>query len=147
MNKEIDIDKIAIDKSVCGYLWMSNSEEPVVFHNPDVLKDFLKSIDDVTNPFIVEGQLYFEEEKKSYSIRYTDSRHHIVEYNLDKVPAEWKSDEKKELIAHGRLKVSKLIFKQFWKPEKDSLCEGMEVLVPGAFVFVGFKNNNQEDKI
>lgn len=47
-----------------GYLWYSDQTEPETYNN----KPVELILDEKRNPFIIEGQLYSEEEKKSISI-------------------------------------------------------------------------------
>jgi CRISPR type III-associated protein (TIGR04423 family) len=141
MNKQINITEIPKDKNYEGYLWMSDAKKP----QTDSFDKWL-NIADNNNPFIVEGQLYSEEVKKSYSIKYVDGKHIVVEYDLNKIPDNWISEDSdvKKFIPNRLGKVSKVLFRQYWKPEKDELCEGMETLVPAAYVFVGFEYNKEE---
>jgi CRISPR type III-associated protein (TIGR04423 family) len=132
------LSDIKIDDSYVGYIWPSNCNKPVV-------KEFdLVKYNDGSNPFIVEGQLYSKIAEKSYSIKYVDGQHIVVEYDLKQLPKDY---DVKTYIPHRIDGVSKIIFKQYWRPRKDELCEGMEVLLPAAYVFVGFEyNKEKEDK-
>jgi CRISPR type III-associated protein (TIGR04423 family) len=127
------LSDINIDASYVGYIWLSNSSKPIT-------SDFdLSAYNDNSNPFVVEGQLYSETKQLSYSIKYVDGKHIVSEYDLKNMLREY--DEKK-FIPHRIDGVSKILFRQYWEPEKDKddLCAGMSVLVPAAFVFVGFEN-------
>jgi len=116
-----------------GYLWLSDQKMPAI----DSLNEILKNIFDSSNPFIVEGQLYSKNENKSYSIKYADGKHHVTEYDLNAATS--KSEIKTYLSnIEG---VSKLNFRQYWELKSDELCEGMNVLMPTAFVFIGFEYN------
>jgi CRISPR type III-associated protein (TIGR04423 family) len=144
MHRQINITEIPKDIAYEGYLWLSDSTTPIVVtkqQNLTGLGDLLglsHPIDDDSNPFIVEGQLYAPKEHLSYSIRYTDGRHIVIEYDLNKdVP---KVVDDKSFIAHRLPGVSKLKFRQYWKEQKDALCEGMTTLVPADCVFVGFED-------
>ena len=121
-----------------GYIWPSNSKNPDEYHQPC---QYALSFDDNSNPFIIEGQLYSASAKKSYSIKYVDGRHIVVEYDLNRMPGDWESDEKDDLkkFIPNRLKASKIVFRQYWEPRKDKFCEDMQTLQPAAFVFVGFE--------
>jgi CRISPR type III-associated protein (TIGR04423 family) len=133
------LSDIKIDSSYVGYIWPSNSNKPE-------LKDFdLSKYSDENNPFIVEGQLYSKTAEKSYSIKYVDGKHIVTEYDLKLLPEEY---DLKEFIPNRIIYgVSKILFRQYWMPRKDELCEGMEVLVPAAYVFIGFEyNKEKEDK-
>jgi CRISPR type III-associated protein (TIGR04423 family) len=142
MNRFINITDIPKDKNYEGYLWLSDAKEP----QTDSFDKRL-GITDTSNPFIVEGQLYSEEAKKSYSIKYIDGKHLITEYDLENIPDGWISEESDEKsFIPNRIKASRLLFRQYWKLQKDDLCEGMETLIPAAYVFVGFINNEKEDR-
>ncbi|MDR1371261.1 MAG: TIGR04423 family type III CRISPR-associated protein [Dysgonamonadaceae bacterium] len=135
MKKIVDIPN---DKKYIGYIWMSDSDCPLEFHNPTVLNREL-SIDENDNPFIIEGQLYCKEEggfEKSYSIKYTDGAYIVTEYDLNEFHRDKASIK---FFIPNRIKASKLKFEQYWKSEPDELCEGMEVFNPGPLVFVGFE--------
>lgn len=120
-----------IEKSkYSGYLWKSDQKAPEVIFEEE--REFI--LDDKQNPFIVEGFLCNDE--TSYSIRYVDGKHLVSKFILSELPKEftpqiYTPNFKKE-------GVSGLKFRQYWKPERDDLCEGMEVLKPAQFVFVGF---------
>jgi CRISPR type III-associated protein (TIGR04423 family) len=132
------LSDIKIDGSYVGYIWPSNSNKPE-------LTDFdLSKYSDDRNPFIVEGQLYSETGEKSYSIKYVDGKHIVTEYDLKLLPKEY---DFKKFIPNRIDGVSKILFRQYWMPRKDELCEGMEVPVPAAYVFAGFEyNKEKEDK-
>ena len=140
MKQILDIPK---DKKYVGYLWMSDCKYPLEFRDPTDLRDKL-SINETCNPFIIEGQLYCKEAdgyEKSYSIKYVDGRYLVVEYDLNEIRKNFVLNDMKhiETFIPNRIKASKLKFAQYWKAVTDELCEGMDVLIPGPFVFVGFE--------
>jgi CRISPR type III-associated protein (TIGR04423 family) len=167
MHRQINITEIPKDIAYEGYLWLSDSTTPIVvtkhITSPVIANEVKQSHNDIpvianevkqshkqeiasclamtndnSNPFIVEGHLYAPKEQLSYSIRYTDGRHIVIEYDLNKdVP---KDIDEKSFIAHRLPGVSKLKFHQYWKEQKDALCEGMTTLVPADYVFVGFED-------
>ena len=147
MNNKIKISDIPCDIKYIGYLWMSDKPHPLEYHTPSVLKEILEGFSDTTNPFIIEGQLCDEKTEVSYSIKYVDGKYIVIKYDLKNIPEGWIPDEEdKEYISNSRLRASKILFRQYWKPEiedsadvNESLCLGMPVLVPGPLVFVGFK--------
>lgn len=61
-----------------GYLWYSDQKEPKVFNN----ELFELEIADNENPFIVEGQLYDEENRASISIKYVDGNYIVNKYKV-----------------------------------------------------------------
>ena len=164
MNKKIDdLTQIPKDNEYEGYLWMSDSEKPTVLKNEKleslklVIRDSSRTItfneiSNTSNPFIVEGQLYCKPESLSYSIKYVDGKHLVIEYDLKNAPAGF---DEKRFIPNRMDDVSRLKFQLYWKVEPDetgeSLCEGMGTYVPAAYVFVGFikkitKGGNENDK-
>lgn len=119
-----------IEKSLyTGYLWYSDEKEPKIFINEEVNSSF----DDDENPFIVEG--WFTDRKTSYFVQFIDGKHEIFKYDLDKLAG--LENKEKEFIPSFK-GVDKLIFRQYWRPVQDNLCENMQVLVPAEFVFEGF---------
>lgn len=116
-----------------GYVWLSDET------NPRKLKDARFDASIVAeNQFIIEALLWSESEKTSIQIRHTD-KYLIHKIELDKLPENAALVERKYL-AHRVEGVKKLIFKQLWQPERDPLCEGMEVLMMKAQIFVGFES-------
>lgn len=133
--------KIIIDLTAeyQGYLWFSDSAEPKVYDGELIDSTLFDSV----NPFIIEGYLYNSDKNVSYSIKYVDGETIVKEYSCD---ALFKNNAEKLFYAN-RMGDRLLKFLDVWTPEKDPLCEGMEVLQPKAKVFVGFENlNKKEDK-
>ena len=118
-----------------GYLWYSDKCTPDV----KMGEEFEIELNEDTNPFIVEGQLF--DGKKSISLKYVDGKYLVKKYNLD----ELNGIETTEQTFHAhRMDNKKLKFKQYWRPQPDELCEGMRVLQPEELVFVGFNNDKEE---
>ena len=118
-----------IDKSkYSGYLWYSNEQSPEILPSSGQL-----DTDDVSNPFVVEGQLVDSE--KSISIKFVDGKYLVKEYLL----ADYANITPVEYIPNRMTGVKSVLFKRAWKPVNDDLCEGWEVLQPAELVFVGFK--------
>lgn len=138
MNKYIKIKDIPQDINYEGYLWMSDSDTPQMVN----LGGILKEMSDENNPFIVEGQLYAKNEGLSFSIRYVDGKHVVVSYDLN---AGDDCYDEKSFVANRLSNVSRILFRQYWKAQQDELCEGMAVLVPAGFVFVGFEYSNKSE--
>lgn len=149
MNKIINITDIPKGGKYEGYLWISDSDKPKVEirnqQSEGLLTKILSEIIDNSNPFIVEGHLYDEVNKKSYSIRYVDGRHIVVEYNLNNLPSDY---ERVSFIGNRLDGVSNIKFIRYWKTELDILCECMETFVPAGYVFEGFEynKNTKEEK-
>lgn len=132
-----------------GYLWYSDSNKPVIFVNGKAInndtqinfsEDYV--IQDGTNPFIIEGQLF--DNNISYSIKFLDGRYMIKKFDLSKMKGEYD-----ELVFLGnRISVSNksswLKFRQYWKEKTDDIfCMGMYVMQPAERVFVGFKEEEE----
>lgn len=117
-----------------GYIWLSDQTNPIVLH--DESYDFSTIAE---NPFIMEALLYCKENDFSIMVKHTGS-YVIRKYNLQAWRAKADTEAPKEYLPH-RLgtSVKKLKFSQFWKEEKDSLCEDMKVLKLKATIFTGFK--------
>lgn len=123
-----------------GYIWLSDKEKPIVLINKT--HDFSK-VD--VNPFIIEALLWNEEEQVSVMVRHS-GRYHVHEYKIKELKQSGELVNKEYLphqLEHSDKTVKKVKFKQVWLPEKDPLCEGMEVLTMKALVFTGleFENN------
>lgn len=130
-----------------GYLWMSDSDKPVVYSGGNLLKsDGLELIDD-KNPFVIEGQLYDADTKISVSIKYVDGHYIVKDYSVADDNRQTQPDEKKT-VKHKYFQGNKmdgqtLHFHEVWRPEADILCEGMHVLRPAELIFVGFENRKE----
>ena len=117
-----------------GYVWLSDSEKPEVYNN----KAANLVLDGGVNPFIVEGQLYDVEQKKSYSIRYVDGRYIVSSTSIS--DADYDSPNEIKAYFPNRMDNLKLKFLRYWQPVKDKNCLGMEVLTLTKNVFIGFEN-------
>lgn len=127
-------NKMKIEKSIYdGYIWYSDKSEPEVFQE----KDFEFDADKIDNPFIIEGQLYDDQKKISYSIKFVDGKYICKKYEVESTDFNKKDVEIKTFHAN-RMDDLKLQFLQYWKEEDDELCEGMKVLQPAELVFIGF---------
>ncbi len=119
-----------------GYLWYSDQKEPKVIDN----KEFELEISDNENPFIVEGQLF--DGRNSISIKYVDGKYIVKPYEVK--DEDYNSPNTVKEFLPNRMKgVERLYFLEYWKPQKDNLCEDMKVLQPAELVFVGFKNKEE----
>lgn len=123
----------------CGYIWMSNKKMPEIING-----NFTKLLDNTTNPFIIEGQLYDAEKGVSYSIKFVDGDYLILRFDVKKEDFNNKDNEIKEFYANRIEGHKKLCFLQYWRSKKDEMCCDMDVLEPAELVFVGF--NDKEDE-
>jgi CRISPR type III-associated protein (TIGR04423 family) len=152
MNEKNELSKIPSDCEYEGYIWMSNQKYPE--SDSSKLNEML-NIADTDNPFIMEGQLYCGSRQKSYSIKHVNGKHIVIGYDLNELNGKIKTEkwEKEEIffLPNRITNATKLRFYQYWKPESDIFCEnidnkdeGMQVLIPSAFVFAGYKKNKEE---
>ena len=116
-----------------GYLWMSNQEKPKVYQ----AKPLEVNLDEQSNPFIVEGQLYDLEKKESYSIKYVDGRYLICIHKVE--PAKTGQVIEETNYLSNRMSNLWLNFLRYWEEKTDENCMGMPVLTLTKSVFVGFK--------
>lgn len=122
-----------IEKSkYVGYLWYSNAQKPELYFG----EEYAFTFDDNKNPFVIEGWL--TDGKTSIQIKYVDGKHLLKKYNIEELKKSIPNIVSKSYYPAFK-GVSKLEFLQFWRPELDEFCEGMQVLRPAEFVFVGFK--------
>ncbi|MCQ2974325.1 MAG: TIGR04423 family type III CRISPR-associated protein [Bacteroidales bacterium] len=125
-----DIDKT---QKYEGYLWYSDKETPDVYEDK-VLGEFIKT----NGSFIVEGQLYDREHRKSYSIKYLGGNYLVNAFDVDDNDFNIEGIDKYYLS--NKMGNRQLHFLQYWDEVKDDNCPGMKVLQPTRLVFVGFEN-------
>ena len=133
--KPIKISNIPQSK-YSGYIWRSGSTNPDYFES----KEFLEPLDDKGNDFIVEAQLWDGSAKSSISVKYVDGRYIALKYdNVDVKTIEESKPDDADIVEYyaNRMPGYKLKFIQYWDSDEDPLCLGMQVLQPGAIVFVG----------
>lgn len=123
-----------------GYLWKSDEEFPEVLYGNEE-KGWL--LDETKNPFIIEGRLWDSANKRSISINYIDGSYQIADYDVNDKELADKS-QRELYIPHKIEKTGKLVFLRRWQCEKDKLCEGFEILIPGDLIFVGFEKKEEE---
>lgn len=124
-----------------GYLWYSDQTEPETYNN----KPVELILDEKRNPFIIEGQLYSEEEKKSISIKFIDGKYIVKTYDFNArrfiAPdsAVMTEGGVEQYIANSRLNLSQpLNFIRVWRTVKDNINDNWETLRPTGLVFKGF---------
>ena len=136
-------DKIEKSQYV-GYLWKSDSPTPIVL-NPAQEYEYIPVNSE--NPFIIEGLLYDEKNKISYSIIYVDGEYIINKYDIKELNQSEKCE--KEFLAHPNIGSNiKLLFYEYWSlapnnpdtlDSPDERYEGLSILKPAEFVFYGFQ--------
>lgn len=132
------IDKIENlpDTKYHGYVWMSDEKVPRKIESKSEIPTGTQ------NPFIVEGYLKSEDGKISISLTAMNGELKIYQFDLQTInalPVEQKTES--AYLTH-RYDDAKIKFITVWLPEKDKLCEDMEVLQPKMRVFNGFELEN-----
>ncbi len=124
-----------------GYIWYSDSKRPEVLTGDKEYGGFTP--DAAANPFIIEGNLWDDDNRTSISIRYADGRYYIHRTVLTSEEVKGTTDHStvKTYVAHHIDGYKYLRFAQLWEPRTDPMCEGMEVLEPSKLVFIGFTND------
>lgn len=124
-----------------GFLWRSDNN-PHTVEVYDGSKDISEiNLNASENPFVVEGQLYDDGKKKSYSIKYVDGLYWLRVYDVKKLDAEVNEEDIQEYkyIASFDDAPGRLYFKEYWREKEDPQCLVFKSLCPTEFVFVGFK--------
>lgn len=124
-----------------GYLWYSDQTEPRI----SIDKDIELHLDEKINPFVIEGQLYSDEEKKSISIKFIDGKYIVKTYDFNArrfiAPdsAVMTEGRVEQYIANSRLNLSQpLNFIRVWKTVEDKINDNWRTLRPTGLVFKGF---------
>lgn len=124
-----------------GYLWYSDQTEPRTF----IDKDIELHLDEKINPFVIEGQLYSDEEKKSICIKFIDGKYIVKTYDFNArrfiAPdsAVMTEGGVEQYIANSRLNLSQpLNFIRVWRTVKDNINDNWETLRPTGLVFKEF---------
>lgn len=119
-----------------GYIWWSDKAEPEIIQNkPVVLKN-----EEI--PFIIEGQLFDDKSKISYSIKYVDRQYILKDYIV--AEKDYESPNVVKEYRSYRMGEKILKFLEYWESQEDELCLGMKVLQPTKVVFVGFKEEEKK---
>lgn len=118
-----------------GYLWYSDQASPVIYDGDNKLTHL--ELDDESNPFVVEGQLYDREKDLSYSIRYADGRYTVAVCTHEERTSA--ADCRQEYYLRKRMDGRVLCLLELWQEEADQACANMNVLRLKRIVFNGFK--------
>ncbi len=121
-----------------GYLWLSDQQQPTVYQD----KSIDICLDETKNPFVVEGQLYDKEEKKSYSIKFVDGQYLINIYKVGERDFTNPNNMIKSYLSN-RMDDRWLKFLSVWEEIEDENCMGMPVLTLTKHVFIGFDERKE----
>jgi len=128
------------DLKFTGYIWYSNNAKPKILENEKAnFSNFDK------NQFIIEANLFAENENISINIKHIDGKYYISIIELNNIPENAEIIEKVYLANPTVSKTEKLIFKQCWQEFVDENCENMKVLKPTWTAFTGFTNGGKEN--
>ncbi len=121
-----------------GWYWLSNETAPHILTD----ESFPVSKLETEESFVIEAQLWNNQEKINISIRYADGKLYITRYNLNEIPKDQLSPVR-TLLGH-RLEGSDLRILDLWQEveiETGNIQElqTMKTLAPMCSVFVGFK--------
>ncbi len=117
-----------------GYIWMSDKAQALLINGklPE------SSLQD-HNPFIIEGQLYDEDNQHSYAIRH-DGSLIITRYDL----TESSSTGDVSYVAHRIEGKEYIAFRPVWIAEADPITPEYETMVYKGKAFVGFYHVDQK---
>lgn len=149
-------NNIIISDKYAGYLWYSDSEEPMIYiydgnSAPNQEGKPIFPLDVITKNFVVEGYLFDNLENISHAIKYVDGKYIHKEFKVtfpnNSDIKNFRIDDREICCSEvcylphriNKSDVEGLRFLQLWEKKPDSLCEGMEVLTPTSRIFIGFK--------
>lgn len=140
MKIEKDIKSIPAG-SYQGYTWKSDSTAPTIY-NGKLSEDIV--LNEASNPFCIEAQMYDIVNHASYSVKYVDGNYIAIKYS----ELDTDGEDTFSLVSYlgNRMDGHNLLFRRYWTEEEDEMCEGMKVLQPSCLVFVGFKERKEETK-
>lgn len=134
----MDYKDINFEAKYDGYIWMSDTKTPNVLVNQALDRCCFEK----GNPFVIEGQLYDSENRKSLSIKYVDGKYYILSFKVEE--KDFNSNYEKKYVSN-RMGGRMLRFVQHWEAEPDEFCEGMVVYHPSELVFIGFGETIKEE--
>lgn len=146
-NKDMSINEIPLKGNYEGYYWMSDSRDPKVLHGENLSEEFVGK-----NPFVVEAELYDRDNQTSYSVHHAGNK--VVCKCFVVKEADFDSHNVDTLLYESkRMGGLQLRFLQYWEAQDDKTCpidetgkKFMQSLQMTKRVFVGFKNNEEEQK-
>jgi CRISPR type III-associated protein (TIGR04423 family) len=133
--KKIQLSEIDFSTPYSGYYWYSNNHEPIVFEEETLSPEAFTKL-----PFIVEGYLFSKKDGGvCINIKNIQGEYYLFQVNLKEIDKT--NLEKYTFLASSdfsKYDIKKFRAIQYWSPEQDDLCEGMEVLKPTWIAFEGF---------
>lgn len=137
MRELIDIiNTIGKDSLLEGYVWMSDAKSPYILNQNKWVDEVPDSVQEVSNPFVIESLLYDSTKELSYYIKYVDGKYVFKSFEIKGLGDNYVEDS---YIAAFDNAPGKLIMRQYWTNEPDEMCNNFDVLQPSAWAFVGFK--------
>ena len=138
---QIKINEIDLTASYQGYIWLSDASKPIVLDNGKLEDTDKKYFSEGQNPFIIEGQLFDNTNKCSFSIKNVDGKMIVVKYEGADLESD-RDSRSYEFVPNSRMELGnkKLKFLQKWETQPNDKCNDMGVLVPAGLVFIGFNN-------
>jgi len=135
--KPITIDEIDYTVPYEGYVWYSGQQRPEVIKglfDKTYFDPLARNVPE--SLFIIEGNLYARDLKRSISIRNVDGQYLIHQADLADIDPERLTPQKyKSHRLNGEQYVEIM---QYWEAVDDELLEGMTTLVPAWTAFAGF---------
>ena len=131
--KKINIADIDHSLEYQGYLWLSDSKEPIILREEKIPQNIFKTL-----PFVVEGYLYCKPKNGlSIKIKNIDGDYQAFSVELDQISK--KQLTQNDFVAiknRGSIKFIRSV--QYWEQVQDELCDGMTSLEPSWITFNGF---------
>lgn len=140
MEKINDIPK---DRPFVGYYWMSNAQKPHVLNDETLPEEFYGQ-----NPFVVEAELYDEENHQSFSVHQAGNVTACTVFSVKPEDIADDNDNVRHVFFYPvRMEgIGKLEFLEYWEPvaDQDDACLGMPSLRMTKRVFVGFSKEEKK---
>lgn len=151
------METINIEKCT-GYVWYSDKTAPTVYRN----EPLSLTLNEKENPFVVEAN--FTDGETSHSIRYVDGKYihsfcytegdmlhsfcNVGDKHIESSHALAPQNAYTEIkvFPQSMPNVYKMLFRRYWREEKDALCNNWPVLQPAELVFVKFIEKEEDLK-
>lgn len=157
---KIKINDIPVDRKLTGYLWLSNKQKPRVLENCSIEQSNKLSkkesyehddgapvvLKDGVNPFIVEAELWDDNNHVAYTIHHAGNEVVCQRYEV-KAEDFSNPDNTQVVFLSHRMGDRKLHFLEYWEPRRaidvvdvNGIPSGksMPTLVMTQRVFIGF---------